>query len=77
MTEFYVLKDRVAELATIMEWAKMFEDQKARIVAQEQIGDAFVSTIFLGLNHRWGDGCQMQVCFMSVIDYFLRWFASN
>mgnify|MGYP001592752568 FL=1 len=31
----------------------MFES-KNRIVAQEHVGNAFVSTVFLGLDHGWG-----------------------
>jgi hypothetical protein len=39
-------------------WAMWFEDtRKKRIVQQDRIGDFWVSTVFLGLNHNWwGDG---------------------
>ena len=35
---------------TLMEWGERFNDA-TRIVAQEHIGDIFVSTVFLGLDH--------------------------
>lgn len=40
--------------ATVEEFGKMLEDP-GRIVAQDTIGDHFVSTVFLGLNHGWGE----------------------
>ena len=39
-----------------MEWAKWFEKGGNRIVKQEMIGDTKVSTVFLGLDHNFGDG---------------------
>jgi hypothetical protein len=36
-----------------LKWAMWFEDGN-RIVQQDHIGDAFVSTVFLGLDHRYG-----------------------
>lgn len=35
------------------EWARWFEKNQERIVAQEKIGEAFVSTVFLGLDHSY------------------------
>ena len=40
----------------IVEWGKFFKSTDSRIVAQDQIGDAKVSTVFLGIDHGWGDG---------------------
>lgn len=37
-------------------WARAFEDTPARIVGSDYIGDIHVSTVWLGLNHAWGDG---------------------
>lgn len=35
------------------EWARWFDKNKERIVAQEKIGAAFISTVFLGLDHSY------------------------
>ena len=41
----------------LMTWAKAFEDQEARKVARTEIGDGvYVSTVFLGLDHSFGQG---------------------
>ena len=40
-------------------WAKWLEEtfrDNGRVVKQEHIGDCMVSTVFLGLDHNWGDG---------------------
>lgn len=53
---YYVLDGRTpVRCASVEEWAKRFE-ASTRIVKQEQFGDAMVSTVFLGLDHRWGEG---------------------
>jgi hypothetical protein len=39
----------------LMEWARWFETSDRR-VAHDEIGDVRVSTVFLGLNHRFGPG---------------------
>jgi len=38
-----------------MKWAKWFETAK-RQVAKDEIGEAKISTVFLGLDHSFGDG---------------------
>lgn len=46
-------KVKQVDLAT---WAQWYEDSirsKARIVRQEWIGDSWVSTVFLALDHNW------------------------
>ena len=41
----------------IAEWARWFCDSdEQRIVAKSHIGESKVSTVFLGLDHQWGDG---------------------
>jgi hypothetical protein len=54
----YILDDEhnVIGIKDLMVWAKWFEEastDKARVVAQDQVGDSFVSTVFLGLDHNW------------------------
>jgi len=39
----------------LMTWAKWFE-KRERIVKQERIGPSKVSTVFLGIDHNFGDG---------------------
>jgi hypothetical protein len=54
--EHYILNGKEIVPATLMEWANWFETAD-RHVAQEEVGPYMVSTIFLGLDHRFfGDG---------------------
>ena len=39
-----------------LKWAAFFEDAKNRVVAQHMVGSVKVSTVFLGLDHQYGDG---------------------
>jgi hypothetical protein len=39
----------------MLEWAKWFENVDNRRVAQTNVGAANISTVFLGINHRFGD----------------------
>ncbi len=53
---YYVLDGHeVKEAADVMEWGRFFEKDD-RIVAQEDVGPYWVSTVFLGIDHQWGDG---------------------
>jgi hypothetical protein len=57
MGEHYILDaDHNAKPAELMEWAKFFEDMSKRRVANDHIGDVRVSTVFLGLDHSFGEG---------------------
>lgn len=38
----------------ILEWAKWTNKDSNRRVARDSVGDATVSTVFLGLDHGWG-----------------------
>lgn len=50
---YYVLDGHVPRpVSTAEEWARTFENAD-RIVAQTTIGEAFVSTVFLGIDHSW------------------------
>jgi hypothetical protein len=56
MADKYILQGRnVVPAADLMSWARWFETAD-RHVANEQIGACRVSTVFLGLDHSFGDG---------------------
>jgi hypothetical protein len=39
---------------SIREWMELFRDTEKRIVAQDHVGNYFISTVWLGLDHGWG-----------------------
>ena len=53
----YILDDAGNPVATddVLVWGRFMSSGK-RAVAQEMIGDVRVSTVFLGLDHQFGDG---------------------
>lgn len=55
--KYYILdKDRQpVHVEDVLEWAQWFETAK-RSVSLDKIGDVRISTVFLGLNHRFGPG---------------------
>jgi len=58
MSNKYILDAAgVPKPADLMTWAKWFEgNPDDRIIAQDQIGEVRVSTVFLGLDHQHGKG---------------------
>ena len=48
--------DRQGNPVEMMTWAKDFEDGDNRIVKQDYAGPWWISTVFLGLDHSFGDG---------------------
>ena len=55
MNLHYILKDGQPVKAELLVWAKWFEKSE-RTVAKDEIGKVLVSTVFLGLDHRFGSG---------------------
>lgn len=56
---FYILNDEENPIKVddVVVWAKWFETAHGkRIIAQDSVGDVFVSTVFLGLDHNFGFG---------------------
>ena len=54
MSDYYTLNGKqVVPAANVHDWSKMFGSRN-RIVAKEYVGDMHVSTVFLGLDHRYG-----------------------
>lgn len=57
MSDHYILEGREIKKVDLMTWAKWFEENRdKKRVVQDDIGDLWVSTTFLGLDHSWGDG---------------------
>lgn len=54
MSEYYILDGKTAVQVDLMTWARWFETAH-RHVANETIGESKISTVFLGLDHRFGD----------------------
>jgi hypothetical protein len=53
---YYLLKDKEPVPCTMEEWADGMTDPNWKRVRSLKIGKLHVSTIFLGLDHSWGDG---------------------
>lgn len=52
----YILKDRIPVACDdLLTWARWFEGAE-RVVHQENVGELFVSTVFLGLDHQFVGG---------------------
>lgn len=59
MSDHYVLDadGKTPRKADLMEWATSFESRKAGRVGNDTLPNGVrVSTVWLGLNHQWGDG---------------------
>lgn len=56
VTDKYILKGTDAVPATLMEWAEWFETAERRVARTEVRPGIVVSTVFLGVNHRFSDG---------------------
>lgn len=39
-----------------LEWGRWMEDHRKRVVSQDHVGQFWISTVFLGLNHNYGRG---------------------
>src|SRR3990167_8834600 len=55
MSDHYILEGHKAVKTDLMTWARRFE-RTDRAVRKTTIDDVEVSTVFLGLNHQYGDG---------------------
>ena len=54
MSDKYILEDhKVVACSNLFEWAQWFENAD-RQVAETILGEVRISTVFLGLNHRFG-----------------------
>jgi len=55
MSDKYILDGKTPVPVDLMTWARWFETAD-RSVAQTIVGNKRVSTVFLGIDHRFGDG---------------------
>jgi hypothetical protein len=56
MSDYYILRGHVPVLCTdLLTWARWLENTN-RIVSQDRIGDVFISTVFLGVDHNFYGG---------------------
>jgi len=59
-TKYILDGHEVIPCESIFDWAKWFENAwPARRVAETIVGDKRVSTVFLGINHQFGDGAPL------------------
>lgn len=54
--DHYILENREVVPVDLMTWAKWFENADDRRIAETIIGGARVSTVFLGIDHSFGNG---------------------
>lgn len=55
MSDHWILDGRTLVPCDLMTWARSFEKTN-RVVAQTTVGESKISTVFLGLDHSFGDG---------------------
>ena len=55
MIKHYILEGHEVKEVNLMTWAKWFETGD-RHIAKDIVGDITVSTIFLGIDHSFGEG---------------------
>ncbi len=53
MAEYYILDGKTPVTCEVLEWAKWF-GKNDRKVNHTEIGNFIISTVFLGLDHRFG-----------------------
>lgn len=52
---YYVLDGHeIKTVDSVREWGEFFK-KRDRIVAQTSVGESFVSTVFIGIDHNWFD----------------------
>ena len=57
MDDKYVLEGhKPVPAKSLGEWARLYSDIKNRRVAHDHFGETRVSTVFLAIDHSWGEG---------------------
>ncbi len=54
MSDKYILDGHKPVKADLLKWAKWFETSERRVAEAELGSNGYVSTVFLGLDHRFG-----------------------
>ena len=53
----YILEDgKPVAIDDVLKWGAWFEEDDNRRVAEDEVGEARISTVFLGLDHSFGSG---------------------
>ena len=52
----YILDGKKLVEADLMTWATWFEKTVGRRVAYDKVGDKTISTVFIGIDHNFGEG---------------------
>ena len=57
MDDMYILKEQIpVRCENLIEWSKFMQEISNRIVQQSEFDGIRISTVFLGLDHSFGDG---------------------
>lgn len=57
LTHYILDGHEVVPVEDVLEWGAWFENShERRRVAEDFVGSVRVSTVFIGLDHQWGDG---------------------
>lgn len=58
MSSKYILDEnhKAIPVDNLIDWAEWMEHRESRRVAYTEVGESNVSTVFLGLDHQWGEG---------------------
>lgn len=53
MADHYILDEnkRPVKISNLAEWSAWMDTTEKRVVAQDRVGESFVSTVFLGVDH--------------------------
>lgn len=54
--KFYILKDFKPMAVDLFTWAKWIEKINNKRIAHTDVGPVSISTVFLGIDHRFGEG---------------------
>ncbi len=52
----WILEDMKPKQVDSVTWARWFKETRNRFIHETTVGDIRISTVFLGLNYRFGDG---------------------
>ena len=56
MSEHYILEGKKVVSCDLMTWARWFESAERHVVKSGDKSSVWVSTVFIGLDHSFGDG---------------------